>query len=106
MIAEAYDGAEAVEKALSEKPDVILMDMVMPKKNGLEATREILSKLPDLRIIACSTESHETIVMQAIAAGCCDFISKPFKGKELAETIINSLKKSSGSSSEDLDLDF
>ena len=92
IVAEAYDGAEAVEKALLHRPDVILMDLVMPKMSGIEATKEILRKMPNIRIIACSTESHESMVMQAIAAGCCDFVSKPFRAEQLVDVITKSLK--------------
>lgn len=90
IVGEAYDGNEAVEIALRTKPDVILMDIVMPKKSGLEAAREILKKLPRTRIIACSTVNNETLVMRAVEAGCCDFVTKPFSGQALLQVIKSS----------------
>lgn len=93
IVGHAYDGQEAVDLVLQERPDVVLMDVVMPKKNGLEATREILQKRPETKIIACSTVTDENFIMQFIEAGCCNFIAKPFSGQELVEMI----KKSAGS---------
>lgn len=93
VVGNAFDGAEAVQIACQEKPDLILMDAVMPKKNGLQATREILKKLPDAKIIACSTVTDERIIHQSIEAGCSNFIAKPFSGQELVEMI----KRTAGS---------
>lgn len=87
LIAEAVDGEEAVFIANRMKPEVILMDMVLPKKNGIEATREILDKNPNVKIIACSTESQENMLLQALEAGCCNFIAKPFKSEDLIKVI-------------------
>ena len=83
MVGEAYDGEEAVRVALATKPDLVLMDLVMPKKNGVMATKEIKEALPDTKVIACSTVNHEELIMQALAAGCCEYVTKPFKTNEL-----------------------
>ena len=91
LVGEAVDGAEAVEMALREKPDVIVMDIVMPNKSGIQATQEILEKLPRTRIIACTTEGQETMVLKALEAGCCDFVTKPFKVQQMISVIQNSL---------------
>ncbi len=87
VIGEAADGVEAVAKALSLKPDLIIMDMVMPHKNGVEATIEILEKLPRMKIIACSTVDQEFLKKNALQAGCLSFISKPFKKKDIIEAL-------------------
>lgn len=84
---EAQNGAEAVEMAISKKPDVVLMDIVMPIKSGIQATEEILKLNPKLPIIACSTEGGDAMVTRAIAAGCVDFVVKPFQIQTLVETI-------------------
>lgn len=89
VVGEARDGEEAVQVALQTRPDVVLMDIVMPRKSGIEATVEILASLPKTRVIACSTNDQNNMVMRALEAGCCNFITKPFK----AEDVLNSVRK-------------
>ena len=87
VVAEASDGVEAIEIVNSHKPDVVLMDIVMPRKSGIEATIEILKKHPDVRIIACSTVDQNTMVMRALEAGCCNYITKPFKADDVIKAV-------------------
>lgn len=87
LVGEATDGAEAVVLALKEKPDVIIMDIVMPNKSGIQATSEILEKLPGTKIIACTTEGQESMVFKALEAGCCDYVTKPFKVQQIIQLI-------------------
>lgn len=87
LVGEATNGEEAVELALRLKPDVILMDIIMPKKSGIEATKEIIRVMPEARIIAFSTADQETMVMRALEAGCCSFMEKPFNQEQLAKAI-------------------
>lgn len=89
VIGEARDGQEAVDVVSKLKPDVVIMDIVMPLKSGIEATEEILKKMPDIKIIACSTVDQNTMVMRALEAGCCDYLTKPFK----AQDVLNIVKK-------------
>lgn len=86
-IGEAENGEEAVELVLKKKPDIVLMDLVMPEKNGIEATREILEELPAIKVIACTTLTQKEMVLQALDAGCIDHIAKPFQGDELVKKI-------------------
>ena len=86
---EAANGVEAVEKYRDVTPEVTTMDIVMPFKNGIEATREILKQDPAATIIICSALGQESLVMEAIEAGATDFIVKPFK----AENVIQVVKK-------------
>jgi two-component system chemotaxis response regulator CheY len=86
---EAANGVEAVEKYQDVTPEVTTMDIVMPFKNGIEATREILKSDPSATIIICSALGQESLVMEAIEAGATDFIVKPFK----AENVIQVVKK-------------
>jgi len=90
---EAQNGAEAVEMAVSKKPDLILMDIVMPLKSGIQAAEEILKINSSMPIIACSTEGSETMVAKAIGAGCVDFVVKPFQIENLIATIKKVLNK-------------
>jgi two-component system chemotaxis response regulator CheY len=92
VVGEAVDGDEAIQKASSLKPDLIIMDIVMPKKSGIQATLEILEANPKQKILACSTEGGEAMVMKALEAGCVDFITKPFKIESLIATIKNVTK--------------
>ncbi len=87
IVGEAEDGVEAVALASQLKPDVILMDIVLPLKSGIDASREILEENSGIRIVAFSTNDHETIVMKAIDAGCCSFIVKPFQSDQLIAAI-------------------
>ncbi len=90
---EATNGQEAVELAQQTRPDLIIMDIVMPEKSGIQATQEILETSPRVPIIACSTEGSETMVMKAMAAGCVDFVVKPFKVDDFVKTIRSVLDK-------------
>ncbi len=87
IIGEAVSGTEAVELAQNIRPDIILMDLIMPHKSGIDATKEILKVLPNTKIIAFSTADQESMVMLALEAGCCDYIVKPFKADQLLKTL-------------------
>ena len=72
------DGLEAVEQAIKLKPDVITLDVEMPKLNGLEALKLIMRKQPTRVIMVSSlTEEGATITLEALSAGACDFVTKP-----------------------------
>lgn len=92
LVGEATNGNEAVDIVLKLQPDIVLMDMVMPEKNGIDATIEILDKNPQIKIVACSTIDEKNIMMRALHAGCCEFITKPFE----IETLIKTLQKAGG----------
>ena len=87
IVGEAVDGDEAVRLVLALKPDVVILDLVLPKKNGIEVTKEILAENSKIKILACSTESQREMVLQAINAGCKEFLAKPFTTAQLIEKI-------------------
>lgn len=87
VIGEAGDGEEAIELVCRLKPDVVLMDIVMPRKSGVDACREIIAAMPETRIIALSTVDQETLIMRALEAGCCNYVTKPFKADNLLKVI-------------------
>jgi len=89
VIGEAQNGLEAVEKYKELKPDLTTMDIVMPFKSGIEATREIVKQDSNAVIIMCSALGQESLVMEAIEAGASDFIVKPFR----AEDVLSVVKK-------------
>lgn len=83
----AFNGVEAVEKAKTERPDMVLMDIKMPIMDGLEATRLIRAEMPDLPIIAVTANAFDNDRQQALDAGCNDFISKPVNAALCLELI-------------------
>jgi CheY-like chemotaxis protein/nitrogen-specific signal transduction histidine kinase len=89
----AHNGIEAVTINEDEKPDLILMDIRMPEMNGLDATRIIKEVSPETPVIALSAFAFEENIKEAQAAGCDEFIAKPFRVEDLIETIDRYLKK-------------
>ncbi len=87
VVGEALDGEEAVLLADRLQPDVILMDLIMPKKSGIQAVREILDQRPHTRVIAFSTADQELMITQALEAGCCSYLTKPFTKEQLIQAV-------------------
>ena len=87
VVGEAEDGNQAIEKALLLKPDLIIMDIVMPHKTGVQATREILEKLPETKVIACSTLDQDNMLMKVMEAGAVEYIKKPFNAPDVIKII-------------------
>jgi DNA-binding NarL/FixJ family response regulator len=84
---EASDGEQAIELASSLRPDVIVMDSALPGINGLDATRKILQKAPDARVLMLSMHSEETWVQQALDAGAKGYVLKNAMDLDLAAAI-------------------
>ncbi|HLT29984.1 MAG TPA: response regulator [Myxococcaceae bacterium] len=87
VVGEAANGLEAVERFRELKPDLTTMDIVMPFKSGIEATREILRWDASAVIIVCSALRQEPLVMEAIEAGAADFIVKPFRAEDVLAVV-------------------
>ena len=83
----ARNGQEALEVAMSEKPDMVLMDIKMPVMDGLEATRLIKAKMPDMVVIALTANAFDSDRQLAMEAGCDDFLSKPVSSDLCLQTI-------------------
>ena len=83
----AKNGQEAVEKAKAETPDLVLMDIKMPVMDGLEATKAIKEKKPDLPVIALTANAFDSDRQLAMQAGCIDFLSKPVSSDLCIKTI-------------------
>lgn len=81
----ARDGQEAVQKAIAERPNLILMDVIMPKMNGFEACREMRkhAALQRVPIIMVTSRGESYHVEQGFESGCNDYVTKPFNGSEL-----------------------
>lgn len=87
IIAEADDGEEAVEKALVLKPDIILMDLVMDKMGGIEATKLIIEQWPEAKIIIVTSFIDDEKVYPALEAGAMSYLLKTSKASTIAEAI-------------------
>ena len=87
VVGEAVDGEDAVGVVKRTGPEVVLMDIVMPRKSGIEAAGELLKEMPHLKIIACTTIDQNSMVMRALEAGCCHYLTKPFKAEQVLKAV-------------------
>jgi two-component system chemotaxis response regulator CheY len=86
-IVEASDGDEAVTIYKEKHPDLVLLDITMVRKNGLEALQEIMDYDPMAKVIMCSAIGQEQTVMSALTIGAVDYVVKPFEKDKLIETV-------------------
>lgn len=87
VVGEAGDGEEIIELYKELKPDLVIMDIVMPGKNGIVAVEEIMEIDSEAKILICTAMGQESILIKAVQAGAKDFIVKPFHNEKLLETI-------------------
>ena len=87
VVGQAADGAEAVRSAQSLQPDVIVMDAMMPNKNGVDACREIMDQLPDTRVLILTASTEEDAIIDAVAAGATGYLHKHSGPEELADAV-------------------
>ena len=87
VVGQAADGAEAVRSAQSLQPDVIVMDAIMPNKNGVDACREIMDQLPDTRVLILTASTEEDAIIEAAAAGATGYLHKHSGPEELADAV-------------------
>jgi DNA-binding NarL/FixJ family response regulator len=87
VVGQAADGLEAIEQALALKPDVVVMDLQMPRASGVVATREITAQLPDTRVVVLSTYDDDELVFEAIRAGAQAYLLKDAAEDEVLDTV-------------------
>lgn len=87
IVAEAADGQEAVQRAAETQPDVILMDLLMPGMDGIEATRQITSRLPQTRLLVLTSFAADNKLFPAIKAGALGYLLKDSSPEELVRAI-------------------
>ena len=84
----AGDGEEAVATVKQLKPEVIVMDVIMPEKDGIDACREIMELLPDTRVLMLTASTEEDAVIQAVAAGATGYLQKYSPPEELVKALL------------------
>lgn len=87
LVAELASGIEALDKYIKSKPDIVLLDMAMPKKDGLAVLKEIISYNPKAKIIMISASDNQETVKDCISAGASAYILKPFNFHEVLDVI-------------------
>lgn len=86
-VEEAKDGDEAIAMFGEYSPDLVLLDITMPGRSGLEVLEEILRQDEDAAVVMCSAMGQETVIQKAIVMGARDFIVKPFKKDEFLRIV-------------------
>ncbi|HUO57592.1 MAG TPA: response regulator [bacterium] len=87
IVGEAENGAKAIEQFKSLKPELTIMDIIMPEMGGIDAVREIVKINPSAKILMCSSMGQQSLVVEAIQAGAKDFIVKPFQPSNVLEAV-------------------
>jgi DNA-binding NarL/FixJ family response regulator len=85
VVAEAHDGAEAVDLVLSGDIDLAILDVSMPRKTGLQAAREITQRKPDVRVLILSMHENEEYFFEALATGASGYVLKTAVDRDLVE---------------------
>ena len=89
VVGQAGDGEEALKIAEELKPDVVVMDVIMPRKNGIDACQEIMELLPDTRVIVLTAATEEDAVIDAVAAGATGYLQKYSSPEELVDAVLD-----------------
>jgi two-component system chemotaxis response regulator CheY len=90
---EASEGREAVANYSKFRPDVVTLDITMPGMDGITALKEMLIINPNAKIILCSAIHSQSLVIQALRDGACDFLDKPIQYEKLMETILHATQR-------------
>lgn len=96
VLIDAHDGADGLRKAKELKPDLVVVDIALPKVNGFEVASRILEAQPYTLVLAISAIDEDWVREKSIEAGCFDFLAKPFEPEQLLERVAHavSLKES------------
>lgn len=87
VVAEAETGEQAVARVLAMQPEVVVMDIMMPGMNGIEATRRICRERPHIRVLCLSMNAERQYVVEVLRAGACGYLLKDCAGEELVQAI-------------------
>ena len=89
VVGQAKDGEEAVSTVEGIEPDVIVMDVIMPNMDGIDACREIMELLPKTRVLMLTASTEEDAVIEAVAAGATGYLQKYSRPEELVEALLD-----------------
>lgn len=92
VVGEATNGQMAVEQALALKPDIVIMDIAMPRMNGIEATKRIRKQLPKTKILILSMYSHEHYIHELLETGVSGYLLKDSSGRDIIKAIRSAMK--------------
>jgi len=92
VVGEASNGLEAIEKFKELKPNLVLMDITMPEKNGIDAVKAIVKFDEHAKVIMCSAMGQDSMVKESIMAGAKDFIVKPFQSDDVLKKVKNLIR--------------
>jgi DNA-binding response OmpR family regulator len=113
VVIAAYDGEEGYQKAHTEKPDLVILDLMLPKRNGYEVCKSLKQEIPELPIIMLTAKSQEAEIVTGLELGADDYITKPFSVLELLARIKAVLRRAQSGTripevyrSGDLEIDF
>jgi DNA-binding NarL/FixJ family response regulator len=87
VVAEASNASEALDRVARYQPDVVVMDIRLPGKNGIEATREIVAQHPDIKVIMLTSYAEDELLFDAIAAGASGYVLKQIGSNELVTAL-------------------
>jgi len=87
VVAEGDNGEAALELFREHRPDLVTMDIVMPKRSGIEALQDIMVEDPQAKVVMVSALGQDSLVLEAVEAGARDFIVKPFKEEKVVDVI-------------------
>lgn len=88
LVGQAHDGLEALEQTAIAGPDVVLMDMTMPRLNGIQATRQLRERFPSVRVLAVSMHGDREFIVESLKAGACGYVLKECTSEELHQAIL------------------
>lgn len=92
-VLEAADGEQALELARREQPAVVLLDLFMPRRSGLDVLGELATACPGARVVVVSSMDAEPVIAQALAGGALDFVTKPFHPLEVVAAVRRALAR-------------
>jgi two-component system chemotaxis response regulator CheY len=87
IVGEADDGAKAVDEYIKCRPDIVTLDITMPRRDGLESLKDIMAADPDAKIIMCTAISAHPVIVGCLRIGAKDYIVKPFTPDELVHSV-------------------
>jgi two-component system chemotaxis response regulator CheY len=92
VVAEAGDGIEALDLYRTHRPDLVTLDVVMPRMTGIETLRELRAHHREARVIVCSSMSDERSIIEAVRLGARDYVLKPLSCETLLEAVAKALR--------------